>query len=265
MSEYPPGPSNNPDNLTNYLWELTAGFKELPGMEHYEVEAEQVAPQEVQYETELQGTLDVLDAYKKIQSLLGWLAEASANAPLLKGVKRAQLHRLLQGLGIDPDDPQAFLHLESIRQEMADSNRTPKPVLEVPGVDFFEARINEIISGERRSKLIRPVGLARPGEVNLVDVVRYGHTVWQNVTSRTADRSTAQWVHDIAVIMADPVAYKGEFDGLATGRGYEDRLAIDPDWGVQNGRHRTLAAVCLGEEYVRTSRMDSWVEVVVED
>lgn len=271
MGERGPEFFYGPDVAAGYIRDLAAGFGEISSdadarqgeQEPYVMRPEATA-EEGPFGSEVQQTLDILETYEKIQEVLSWLVESGANAPLLKGVKRGQLQKLLQQLGIDPSDPEALLQLEGLKREISDSVLDPKPVLEVPSIDFFETRISQIV-GERKRSFIRPPSDLIVGEqVRLVDVVRHGQTEWKEIKSRTVERSIAQWTRGIAAIMADPVAYMGEFAGLATSS-YPDHMAIDRQWNIQNGRHRSLAARCLGEEYINALGMERWVTVVVDE
>jgi hypothetical protein len=105
------------------------------------------------------------------------------------------------------------------------------------------------------------------GATDLVDLARFGHTDWSEVKTRTADRSTAQWIHGVAGVMADPVAYQVWFAGGTRGGVYEnkDPLIVREDWEIQNGRHRSLAAVSLGEPYLLESGVPQWIPVGVEE
>jgi hypothetical protein len=221
---------------------------------------------EARHDPEVEELLEFLGAYKKIQEILSWLAEASAGSdPIIKGVRRGHMHRLMQQLGLDPESPVAFTQLEEIKLGLSDRTVHPKPRIEVPEAGYFRSRIKEIISD--REKFGAPFArLAIDGDADIVAVAQYGHTDWANVKSRTGSMDTAAWVRGVAMIMADPVAYQAEFAGLGIDPSHKtaDHLAINETWIIQNGRHRSLAAVSLGEEYLHEAGMAQWIPVKIE-
>jgi hypothetical protein len=206
--------------------------------------------------------LSFLKTYDEIQAALGWLVEASASAPLLRVAKRAKLQRLMQKLGIDTtnsDDPGGYKQLAQLKTAITDRSLHPKPRVEVPDADFFAGRIKAVKAGRSfgASFDLEPPADTR---VSILDVVQYGHTNWSGVQSRTGHLTTE--IHRIATVMADPIAYHAwafEAQGHAA-----DHIAIGEDWSIQNGRHRSLAAICLGEDFISSAGIDTWIPVVVE-
>lgn len=221
---------------------------------------------EARHDPEVEELLEFLGAYKKIQEILSWLVEASAGSdPIIKGVRRAHMHQLIQQLGLDPESPDAFTQLEEMKLAFSDRTLHPRPRIEVPEAGYFRSRIKEIISDRGRFGT-SPVDPTADGVADIVAVAQYGHTDWVNVKSRTDSMDAAEWVRGVAMIMADPVAYQAEFAGLGVDVSHKtaDYLAISENWAIQNGRHRSLAAVSLGEEYLLEAGMTQWIPVKIE-
>lgn len=218
---------------------------------------------ETRHDPEVTDMLDFLEVYGRIQALLSWLVESGASAPMLKVAKRAQLQRLLQQLGIDTDDaddPGGYKQLAGIKAGMADRSLHPKPRVEIPGVGYFAGRIAEIKADYQRFGAPRNPGQPFGDSVSPLDLIEYGHTDWDEVQARTGDLPSE--IRRIACVMADPLAYHS-WVHEAQGRP-ADHITIDEDWLVQNGRHRSLALVCLGEDFICESGIDRWVQVAVE-
>ena len=215
---------------------------------------------------EVDDLLEFLGVYGKIQEIMSWLVEASANADFtIKALRRVHLQELMQQLGLDPEKPDAFAQLEDMKAGLADRTTHPKPRIEVPELGFFKSRIKELIAEQEKHGNPLAFSDAVEGQADLVGVAQYGHTDWANVQSRTGGKHVSEWIHGLATIMADPVAYHAEFAGLGidAGRMNADHLAIAEDWSVQNGRHRSLATRSLGEEYVLEAGMAQWIPVTV--
>lgn len=203
---------------------------------------------------------EMLDTIKQIEAVISWLVESGPGTnPLVRSMKRARLHSLYQQLGIDPDDPQALTKVLELSREVNDRVLHPQPQTDIPEIAFFEERIPQII-GENKGNQ-GPV-IFENDSVDLMDVVLFGHTDWDKVRSRTMRRTDGEYMHGVATVMADPIAYHGTF--LSREIAGRDIPAIDKYWGVQNGRHRSLAAKCLGPDFVRESGMNNWVEVSIE-
>lgn len=218
---------------------------------------------ETRHDPEVTDLLNFLETWDKIQATLGWLVESGANAPLLRSVKRAQLQRLMQQLGIDttnPDDPGGYGQLADLRAGITDRSQRPKPRVEIPDTSFFAQRIEAVSADFQRFGV--PYNPVRPftDEVSLSDVIQYGHTDWSEVQARTGHLPTE--IRGIAHVMADPIAYHSWAYG-SQGRP-ADHITIGEDWSIQNGRHRSLAALCLGEDYILDSGMSQWIPVEVE-
>lgn len=222
---------------------------------------------EARRDPEVDSLLEFLGVYGKIQEIMTWLVEASANADFtVKAIRRAHLQKLMQQLGLDPKSPDAFTQLEDIKAGLSDRTLHPKPRIEVPEVGFFKSRIKQIITEQQRYGHPTAFDDAVDGGADLVGVARYGHTDWENVKTRTDRKDISEWIHGVARIMADPVAYQAEFAGLGidAGRKSADHLDIAGDWSIRNGRHRSLAVRSLGDDYVLEAGMAQWVPVTVE-
>ena len=77
---------------------------------------------EIRHDPEVTELLSFLETYNKIQEIMAWLVEASAGAdPTVTAVRRAQLYRLMQQLGLDPENGAAFKQLENIKLGLTDS------------------------------------------------------------------------------------------------------------------------------------------------
>jgi len=213
---------------------------------------------------EVEELLEFLDIYRKIQELLAWLIEASANSDtVIVGIRRARLSDLMQQLGLDPENPQRLTELEEINNELFNRIRRPQPRVDMPEEDFFASRIKEIVA-ERAPQHLEYVSDIN---VNLVQFAEHGHTDWGTIASRTGAISLAAYTRGLAQIMADPIAYHAEFGGLGIdqSRRAPDHLAVNLEWVIANGRHRALAIRSLGPEYVAESDMSQWVPVIIEE
>lgn len=223
---------------------------------------------EVRRDPEVTELLEFLSIYKEIQEIISWLIEASANSSFTsRAIRRARLRTLIQKLGLDPESPDAFTQLENLKAGLSDRTLHPKPRIEVPGAGFFKSRIKELIREQGRYGNPTPFDDAVNGNADLVDLAQYGHSDWTAVHTRTDSKDTSEWTRDIAIIMADPIAYQAIFAGLSIDAGRKtaaDHLYIASDWAIQNGRHRSLALRCLGGEYVLEAGMAQWVPVTVE-
>lgn len=222
---------------------------------------------EMRRDPEVDELLEFLGVYGKIQELMAWLVEASADADFtVKAVRRGHLHKLIQQLGLDPESPDAFVQLEGMKAGLSDRTMHPKPRIEVPEVGFFKSRIKELISEQERYGNPPTFDSAVEDRADIVGVSQFSHTDWANVKSRTGGKHISEWVHGVARIMADPVAYQAEFAGLGidAGRRAADHVEVAEDWSIQNGRHRSMAARSLGEDYVLEAGMSQWIPVAVD-
>lgn len=219
---------------------------------------------ETRYDPEVEELLELLGIYQKIQEILAWLIEAGPGFdPVIVAIKRASLHGLMQQLGLEPEDPQALVKLEEIKNGLLDRMDHPQPRVDVPGVSFFASRIKEIVAEGR----LQYTEYIRGDEVNLAQLAEHGHTDWHEITSRTGRASLAAYTHGLARIMADPIAYQAEFGGLGIDPSLQtaDHLEVNREWSIQNGRHRSLATRSLGPEYVAEAGMAQWIPVVIEE
>jgi hypothetical protein len=226
----------------------------------------EVVDVEVGKDPEVNALLEFLGAYTKIQEIMAWLVEAGAEADFtVKAVRRAYLQQLIQQLGLDPESPDAFTQLEQMKTGLSDRTMHPKPRVDVPDADFFKSRIKKIVSDQDLFGSPSTYGYATEGIADVVGIAQFGHTDWRSVQSRNG-RDISEWIHGVANIMADPVAYHAEFAGLGISSMHStpDHLAISEDWAIQNGRHRSLAVRSLGEEYVLEAGMSQWIQVDVE-
>lgn len=223
---------------------------------------------DVKYDPELRETLDFLATYQKIQGIMAWLAESGpASDPLVKVIRRTHLHRLIGQLGLDPEDPASFSKLEDIRLGLIDRTKHPKPRVDVPDVGFFKQRIEEIIEDYEESGPPLAYIDAENGIANLRNVAEYGHTDWRSVRSRAGEsKDVSAWIHGVARVMADPIAYQATFAGMRIDTVHQapDHLTLDEDWTVLNGRHRSLAARSLGVDFIEAAGMSQWVKVAIE-
>lgn len=223
---------------------------------------------EVRRDTEVDELLDFLNVYKEIQELMAWLIEASANTDFtVKALRRAHLQRLMEQLGVDPENPDALNKIEEMRLALSDRTLHPQPRLDVPEPSFFKSRIKELIAEQYRYGAPDASCFAVDGVASLIDVAQYGFTDWASVQSRTSTKDISEWIHGVATIMADPVAYQAEFAGLGIDAGHRsaDHLGVSYDWFIRNGRHRSLAVRSLGHDYVREAGMSQWVPIAVEE
>jgi hypothetical protein len=222
---------------------------------------------EVKRDSELDKLLEFLGLYAKIQEILSWLIEASADADAtVKAVRRGHLQRLMRQLGLDPESPDAFAQLADMKADLSDRALHPKPIIEVPEVGFFKSRIKELISEQEKYGNPPAFSSAVEGRADLAEVAQYGHTDWANVQSRTGQKHISEWIHGVARVMADPVAYHAVFAGMGAdlGSAVADHVEVAEDWSILNGRHRSLAARSLGEAYILEAGMAQWIPVTVE-
>lgn len=222
---------------------------------------------EVRRDPEVDGLLEFLGIYGKIQELMSWLVEASANTDSdVKAAKRGHLYTLIQQLGLDPESRDAFEQLEEMKAALHDRTIHPKPKIEIPEVGFFRSRIKELVSEQERYGNPPASDYATEGSADIADIARYGHADWATVDSRTNRKHISEWIHGVARIMADPVAYQAEFAGIGidASRRSADHIEVTEHWAVKNGRHRALAARSLGEDYVLEAGMRQWVPITVE-
>jgi hypothetical protein len=225
------------------------------------------ATAEAYKDPEVTELLDFLGSYKKIQEIMAWLVEASAEADFtIKAVRRGHLHNLMAGIGLDPESPEALSQLENMKAGLTDRIKHPKPRVAVPDAGFFKSRIKELVSEQAQYGDPEVYDYAVGGVSDLVDLARFGHTDWSSVRSRTGTKDVSEWIHGVAEIMADPVAYQAEFAGLGldTAHRATDHIEVSYDWSIGNGRHRSLATRSLGEEYVLEAGMSQWIPVTVE-
>ena len=237
----------------------------MRNIEGFQGNAAQTA--EAMRDAEVGALLEFLSIYKKIQEIATWLFEASADADLtIKARRRADLQRLILQLGLDPESPDAYAQLEAMRAGLLDRSLHPIPMIEVPEVGFFKSRIKELVAEQRKNNDSLSYSYAPEEQADLADIAQYGHTNWAEVQSRTGGSDVSAWIHGVAKIMADPVAYQAQFAGLglSTGRQTADHLEISEDWSILNGRHRSLAARSLGEKYVHEAGMSQWIPVKVQ-
>lgn len=187
---------------------------------------------ETHYDPAVADILAFLEVYDQIQALQSWLVESSTSAPMLKTVRRAQLQKLMQQLGIDtdnPDDPGGYQQLAGIKAGMVDRSLRPQPRVEIPSVSFFAGRIAEVKAEYQRRGAPHNPGQPFGDTVSPLDLVEYGHTDWNDVQARTGDLPSE--IRRIACVMADPLAYHS-WAYEAKGRS-ADHITID------EGRFRT--------------------------
>lgn len=197
-----------------------------------------------------EGMQEFLKAYNEIMLLIGYIVECGPGLdPYVLAMERDQLDSLLRGISLDPDDPSSMDTLTECYVDVMARARNPQPSLNIPDVGFFEERIRGIIR-TRSSENNTSIGGYHP---TISEVAGYVWTDWAAVQSRSGDTSTPQYIHDIAEIVADPMAYSLVFPER------EDDIGVTPTWEVANGRHRSLAVVCLGSTAVKDA--NNWVVV----
>lgn len=195
-----------------------------------------------------------LDLYKKIQKLAYELIETGPNLDLgVKAMKRALLADYFKRLGFDYTDPDAWNLLEECYQDTMARTRNPQPVIDIPDIVYFQERIEYA----KHARVYPVSGKPAIHTPTLSEVAEYGHTSWGNVHSRNPSRvTTPQYIKDVATLIADPVAYTLTFHS-------DDAMEVSSGWAIENGRHRSLAAVCLGQAVIAESGIDEWVRVNV--
>lgn len=197
-----------------------------------------------------EGLKEFLQTYSKIMDLLGWLVECGPGVdPAIVAMKRAQLNDLFQSLGLDPDDLTAMDTLAECHSDVMAHARSPQPTFEIPGVDFFEHRIPEVI----RTRSSMGDDLVYPYSPTISEVADHAWTNWTSVQSHSDRTSTPQYIRDVAQIVADPIAYQLVFPR------HDDDMQVTDTWEVANGGHRSLAVACLGSTAVLDA--NSWVAV----
>lgn len=206
---------------------------------------------------------EFLGIVDNINEISAWLVEAAAGAdPLVRGVKQAHLARLFQQLGIDPDTDSAYRQFWEMKHAFKERAIRPRPLVDVPGPDFFTSRIKEIIGASEATTT--PLTHAM-GRVTLEEVAVYGHTDWRAVGPRGTS-NIGEYIHGVATVMSDPVAYHLNFARADFGLAHaNDHMVVKEDWKIFNGRHRSLAARALGKEYLTEAGMSQWIDVKVGD
>ncbi len=213
------------------------------------------------YASESAEIFEVLNILNEIEAIISWLVEVGPSAnPLARSVKRARLAYYYEQLGIDPSDPNAIQTVLRLRNDANSRARKPRPVINVPDVAYFDEHIARI----RSERPIAPPYMLNVGEVPSLDQVsRYVRTDWNQVNSRASVKTDGEYMHGVATVMADPIAYHGVF--LSRRPAGSDGMEIDTQWMVGNGRHRSLAVKCLGPDYIYESGMSDWVKVNVAE
>lgn len=213
---------------------------------------------------EILGLKEFAATYRETQRLLSWLIECSPNAdPTVVAGKRAHLAELLESLGFEPEDPSSLRELENIVSDIKMRIIRPEPTFDVPDVGFFRQRIRELIAEQQLDGTPTPPFLAKSRQTDLSEVARFGHTTWAEVLPRTAESIEAS-IRGLACVMADPVSYQLRFtSNRLDAPNPADTLEVDQSFDVLNGRHRTLAARCLGGQIVSEMGMSSWIPVMV--
>ena len=219
---------------------------------------------ETSTDPEVSELLEFLDLYNEAQRLLGRIVEAGPGVdPFTVGVWRGKLQRVMQQLGLDPDDPDSFNKLEMIKVELDNRALHPQPRLDVPEVGFFSARIKDIIAEYEQLGAPDAPDWAQDTVATLGDVANYSYTQWREVESRKgAGHDVAEYIHGVARVMTDPLAYRVIFKDIP--HHSIDRPTITTDWAVMNGRHRSLAARSLGQSFIDEARMNTWIKVDVK-
>lgn len=214
---------------------------------------------------EVSELFEFLDLYDEAQRLLGLIIETGPGVdPFILGVWHGKLQKVLLQLGVDPDDPDAFSKLALIQAELDNRAVHPQPRLDVPEVGFFSGRIENIIAEYERFGAPDAPDWAQDGATTLSHVANYSYTSWREVKSRKgAGHSAAEYIHGIAKVMTDPIAYRLTFKEAP--HPSVDRPTVATDWAVLNGRHRSLAARSLGQDFIEDAGMNNWVKVDVEN
>lgn len=204
---------------------------------------------------------DVLGTIKNIYRLNGELQVDDLKSEVYEE-KHAKLHGLYQRLDVDPSKIQKYDQLHEIEYSLTSRAINPRPIVDIPEAHFFTSRIKTII--ENPEIRIMPTEAAI-GKVSLKEVTVYGYTDWEKVKSRD-QRSIGEYIHTIASVMGDPVSYHLNFASADFGGSYaNDHIAIEADYRIYNGRHRSLATCALGEDCVTEANMNQWIEVFADN
>jgi hypothetical protein len=208
--------------------------------------------------------LELIEIIETAERVINWLVESGPGAdPAVRAMQRARLNSLYAQLGIDPDDPNAMHTLLQFRREIDHRANHPQPHVDIPEVSFFEEKITQLRSDQMGNLPIeRGPQISTESMIDLADIALFGYTNWNDVQSRTSARTDGEYIHGIAMIMSDPIAYHKTF--LSREIVGMDSPAVDTRWRIQNGRHRSLAARCLGVGFVLDSGMHTWIPVTIE-
>lgn len=204
-----------------------------------------------------------MSTYSTIGRLQFWLyTEGESAHPVLRSDREGHLNSLLLELGIEPDAGATWRQLGEMHYAIEERQLHPVPTVEVPEAGFFTARIKEIVQRPDEPEPFAPRAI---GRVSLEEVAMYGYTDWGRVDPRGGRGITiGEYVHDIAQIMADPVSYQLHFARADLGLEHaNDHMEVKDDLMIFNGRHRSLAAVSLGAEYIAEANMGQWIQVGV--
>lgn len=170
--------------------------------------------------------------------------------PMVKKNIRARIQQKLLALGIKNIDDPLLLELVSQAHRRRDSIVTGLPE-SYPRKDDFVARYRKILQEP-------PQGTLEPCNHNpeLEEVLENAYTEWETVKGR-GSLDTEEYLYELGKVLSNRNVYEILFPE-------NDAIAVNPDWSVENGRHRVFALKCLGSPYIRRKGMRDWVEVALE-
>lgn len=195
--------------------------------------------------------LETQKAMLSIEKLLAELIEKGGDlSAAQKKNLRAQIQQIWQSLGVASWE-EYYKFTDLVYQEMNEHLTNPVAP-NYPSREDFSATYHQVINQSKEVQ--RP---SVPSKPFASEVAVFGTCEWQEVDGR-GEVSIIDYAYNLGRVMADINCYTQVID-------QGDTITVSGDWHIENGRHRALALVTLGEDYVSRVGMDRWVEVEREN
>ncbi|EKD86749.1 MAG: hypothetical protein ACD_37C00159G0002 [uncultured bacterium] len=195
--------------------------------------------------------VELQEVFNKIDLLLAELVEKGpAINPTHKKHLRAQLQALVTSLGVkDLEELTEFR--QSFVAKLNERRQNPKAPY-YPSKEEFEKNFMETLTQNKpQSWYPNPEHFATASEV-----AKYGYFNWNELKGRNG-QTLIDYTYNLGKVLCDELVYKSIFLS-------EEKIKVSDDWHIEDGRHRALALIVLGRNYVEKRGVDNWVKVEFE-
>lgn len=190
----------------------------------------------------------LLEAQKHLDAINLLLAKIVEQGDLSSQQKqnlRARLQDHLFALGLKSIDqlPEFSAQFHRAINDRRKNLRLPS---NYPTKREFAERLNE----SKKKKTTNLPSVWR--DLTVLEVARYAQSDWHHVEGR-GGKTILDYSYELGKLMSDEVMYAMTFKS-------GDEIKVGENWNIENGRHRVLTLKTLGEEFIRSNRMDLWIK-----